>query len=109
MANGLEVRVPFMDYRIVRLSQLLNGQQKQTPEDFKIFLKEALGKRCPPQLLTCPKWGFSTTLKNWVSQPEVFACIQRDSTRRVRAHRAAERRSCPPFYAQSGKCEELRP
>jgi len=77
MANSLEVRVPFMDYRLVRLSQRLAGAQKQTPQDFKVFLKSTLGHRCPPELLTRPKWGFDTPLGRWVGQPNVLAAMKR--------------------------------
>ncbi|MBZ5676152.1 MAG: asparagine synthase (glutamine-hydrolyzing) [Acidobacteriia bacterium] len=77
MANSLEVRVPFMDYRLVRLSQKLSSAQKQTSKDFKIFLKSALGNRCPPELLTRPKWGFDTPLGRWVGQPNVLAAMKR--------------------------------
>ena len=74
---GSEVRVPFMDYRLVRLSQKLAGAQKQTPKEFKVFLKQALGHRCPPELLTRPKWGFDTPLGRWVGQPNVLAAMKR--------------------------------
>jgi asparagine synthase (glutamine-hydrolysing) len=77
MANSLEVRVPFMDYRLVRFSQRLAATQKQTGGAFKIFLKRALGHLCPPELLTRPKWGFDTPLDRWVSQPGIFALAQK--------------------------------
>jgi len=76
MANSLEVRVPFLDYRLVRFSQGLTSVQKQTAEDFKIFLKSALGRKCPPSILNRPKWGFDTPLKQWVGQPELFEHIR---------------------------------
>lgn len=76
MANALEVRVPFMDYRLVRYSQSISAARKQANNDFKIALKDALGRRCPPEILNRPKWGFDTPLKRWVSQPEVFAQLQ---------------------------------
>lgn len=86
MANALEVRVPFMDYRLVRLSQSLSSCNKQTPRDFKIFLKKALGAKCPPEILTRPKWGFDTPLARWVAQPDLFAAIrQLDTGEGVRA------------------------
>jgi asparagine synthase (glutamine-hydrolysing) len=76
MAASLEVRVPFMDYRLVRLSQMLTGEQKQNSKDFKIFLKKVLGNRCPPEILTRPKWGFDTPLRKWVQQPSLHQLIR---------------------------------
>lgn len=76
MANSLEVRVPFMDYRLVRFSQALSAAEKQDSGDFKIFLKRVLGKRCPPELMSRPKWGFDTPLKTWVGQPDIYGVMQ---------------------------------
>jgi asparagine synthase (glutamine-hydrolysing) len=75
MANSLEVRVPFMDYRLVRFSQRVHGRLKQTREDYKILLKRSLGQRCPPEILTRPKWGFDTPLSRWVQQPGLYDLI----------------------------------
>jgi asparagine synthase (glutamine-hydrolysing) len=77
MANSLEVRTPFLDYRLVRLAQRINGAMKQNRQDFKIILKKALGKRCPPAILHRPKWGFDTPLHRWVAQPELFEILKR--------------------------------
>ena len=76
MANSLEVRVPFMDYRLVRFAQGLRSAQKQDGQSFKIFLKEALGHRCPPEILQRPKWGFDTPLRKWVCQPGIFKLLR---------------------------------
>ena len=69
MAKSLEVRVPFMDYRLVRLTQRVPGKLKQNSGDFKILLKKTLGQRCPPEILARPKWGFDTPCAGWVSNP----------------------------------------
>ena len=76
MANSLEVRVPFMDYRLVRFSQRINGNLKQNRQDFKILLKRSLGRRCPPEILTRPKWGFDTPLSRWVQKPGLYDLIR---------------------------------
>jgi asparagine synthase (glutamine-hydrolysing) len=77
MANSLEVRTPFLDYRLVRLSQRIASASKQNQHDFKIVLKKALGKRCPPEILSRRKWGFDTPLHRWVAQPELFEVLKR--------------------------------
>jgi asparagine synthase (glutamine-hydrolysing) len=76
MAASLEVRVPFMDYRLVRFSQRVPGSLKQNPRDFKILLKKVLGERCPPEILNRPKWGFDTPLRRWVQQPGLYELIR---------------------------------
>jgi asparagine synthase (glutamine-hydrolysing) len=77
MANSLEVRVPFMDYRLVRFAQRLAAPAKQDANDFKIFLKQALGKRCPLEVLNRPKWGFDTPLRRWITHPDLFKVLCR--------------------------------
>ena len=77
MANSLEVRTPFLDYRLVRLAQRIGGALKQNANDFKIVLKKALGHRCPPEILNRPKWGFDTPLRRWVAQPELYNVLKR--------------------------------
>lgn len=76
MANSLEVRVPMMDYRLIRFSQALRSDEKQNGKDFKMFLKRVLGKHCPPELLNRPKWGFDTPLRRWVGQPEIYDALK---------------------------------
>ena len=76
MAASLEVRVPFMDYRLVRLTQQVPGKLKQNSGDFKILLKKALGQRCPAEILSRPKWGFDTPLRKWVRQPGLYQLIR---------------------------------
>ncbi len=76
MANSLEVRVPFLDYRLVRLAEGIPSALKQNARDFKIVLKGALGKRVPPQVLDRPKFGFDTPLRRWVKQPAIFEMIK---------------------------------
>jgi asparagine synthase (glutamine-hydrolysing) len=76
MANSLEVRVPFMDYRLVRLAQRIPTALKQVDGQFKIALKQALGDRLPPELLTRPKWGFDTPLKSWVRGSALFEAMR---------------------------------
>lgn len=76
MANSLEVRVPFMDFRLVRLAQRIPTALKQVNGDYKIALKRALGSRLPPNLLNRPKWGFDTPLGSWVGGPAIFEALQ---------------------------------
>jgi asparagine synthase (glutamine-hydrolysing) len=76
MANSLEVRVPFLDYRLVRLAEGIPTGWKQNAQDFKILLKRALGKRVPPQISERRKFGFDTPLRRWVKQPAIFELIK---------------------------------
>jgi asparagine synthase (glutamine-hydrolysing) len=66
MANGLEVRVPFLDYEVVNFLFSL-------PEDFKInkdirkrILQDAFRDILPPQLYKRPKKGFEVPMLGWL-------------------------------------------
>jgi asparagine synthase (glutamine-hydrolysing) len=65
MANSLEVRVPFLDYRVVDFIFSL-------PDDFKInrsirkrILQDAFRDVLPPELYNRPKKGFEVPLLKW--------------------------------------------
>lgn len=66
MANSLEVRVPFLDYRVVDFVFSL-------PDDFKInrsmrkrILQDAFRDELPPELYNRPKKGFEVPMLNWL-------------------------------------------
>lgn len=63
MANSLEVRVPFLDYRLVERALTLSGESHITPElGRKAHLKEILRKEGIPDCIwKRPKVGFSLT------------------------------------------------
>ncbi len=66
MANGLEVRVPFLDYEVVNFLFSL-------PEDYKIdgqmgkkILQDSFKDTLPPELYNRPKKGFEVPLLKWL-------------------------------------------
>jgi asparagine synthase (glutamine-hydrolysing) len=67
MANSLEVRNPYLDYRLMEYSFNL-------PESFKInngtpkyLMKKLLERYLPKELVYRRKWGFPAPLGNWLS------------------------------------------
>ena len=67
MANSLEVRVPFLDHRIVELSNNLNydilyGKPR------KAALKNILTKYFPGDFVKRPKIGFMLNMGGWVDK-----------------------------------------
>ncbi len=66
MAASVEVRLPFMDYRLVELAERTAVGQRISPADQKIALKRALADRIPKEVRTRRKLGFPTPL------PELF-------------------------------------
>ncbi len=66
MQNGLEVRVPLLDHRIVEFTLNLDERLKVKGDVTKYLLKEVLYDYVPKELFNRPKWGFSIPLENWL-------------------------------------------
>jgi asparagine synthase (glutamine-hydrolysing) len=66
MANSLEVRVPFLDKKVIQFTNSINpeyGIKHQTP---KIILRKLLHKFVDKSITNLPKKGFSIPLENWL-------------------------------------------
>lgn len=66
MACGLEVRVPFLDHRIVELSYNMPAKYKIRNNISKYILKDAFKDLLPQKILTSPKRGFCPPLSFWI-------------------------------------------
>jgi asparagine synthase (glutamine-hydrolysing) len=71
MASGVEVRVPFLDRRLVEFafreiapSLKLKGHLRVTP---KYILKKAMADRLPKSVLRASKAGFGAPIHHWLS------------------------------------------
>lgn len=65
MANSLEVRAPFLDYRIIEFAASLPSDWKIKGENKKIILKKAFGYLLPEPILNRAKHGFTVPLDSW--------------------------------------------
>lgn len=79
MACSLEVRVPFLDHRLISLAGRISGHQKNDINDrhtFKQFLKSALGDRVPEKIINRKKQGFVPPVVNWIIQDDFFNSLK---------------------------------
>ena len=68
MANGVEVRSPFMDWRLVTYAMALPGEAKLTPDYTKQILRDALVGILPEGIRTrVSKLGFESPLVSWAN------------------------------------------
>ena len=65
MANSLEVRAPFLDYRIIEFAASLPSDWKIKGENKKIILKKAFSRLLPAGVLSRAKHGFTVPLDLW--------------------------------------------
>ncbi|MFP3869863.1 MAG: asparagine synthase (glutamine-hydrolyzing) [Syntrophobacteria bacterium] len=89
MAAGLEVRSPFLDYKLVEYAlSLPSSYRLNSKEGSKRILREAFSDRIPKSFFARPKKGFSIPLGTWLAGPlreqvrdgllgatEVFYCL----------------------------------
>jgi asparagine synthase (glutamine-hydrolysing) len=67
MSTGLEVRSPFLDYRVQELAASLPGRMKLRGNTTKWALKELARRHgLPPDLIGRPKQGFGVPVGTWM-------------------------------------------
>jgi asparagine synthase (glutamine-hydrolysing) len=66
MKNSLEVRVPFLDHRIVELAFKMPGALKLYKATTKHILKETFKDILPASLYRRPKAGFEVPISRWL-------------------------------------------
>lgn len=69
MANSLEVRVPFLDHRVVEMAARIPWDLKLRGRTSKHLLKKAMGPRLPRGITARPKKGFGMPVAQWLRGP----------------------------------------
>ncbi|RJP24774.1 MAG: asparagine synthase (glutamine-hydrolyzing) [Deltaproteobacteria bacterium] len=75
MAASVELRVPFLDYRIVELAASFPSNIKLDSGNAKIVLKSIMKNRLPDSIIDRYKMGFPVPINNWFGN-ELLASIQ---------------------------------
>tara|TARA_R110002096_G_scaffold51236_1_gene134019 strand:- start:39718 stop:41607 length:1890 start_codon:yes stop_codon:yes gene_type:complete len=76
MAVSLEVRVPFLDHRVIERFAALPAREKIRGSRGKHRLREALRSRLSPDVLDGPKKGFDIPLSAWLRGPLAVALTE---------------------------------
>ena len=66
MANGLEIRVPLLDYNVVNFAFSLPASFKISGGQSKRILKDAFWDELPSEIFNRPKHGFEVPLVKWM-------------------------------------------
>jgi asparagine synthase (glutamine-hydrolysing) len=69
MAAGLELRVPFLDHRLVEFAASLPDSSKLRGRTGKVLLREAMRGVLPDAILDRPKKGFPVPIASWLRGP----------------------------------------
>jgi asparagine synthase (glutamine-hydrolysing) len=70
MANSLEVRAPFLDYRLIDLMSKVHINVKMKGFQRKYILRQTIARELPSSLLKRHKQGFSMPLRAWFTDPD---------------------------------------
>jgi len=100
MAANLEIRVPYLDKRIVNMALALPDSQKITGDRRKVVLKEVAEGLIPRTIIGRLKRGFGLPVSRWLRGPKglgrMFKQLLLDEQRRAFLNYATVRR----FYAE---------
>ncbi len=69
MANSLELRVPFLDHKLVEFAASLPDNCKLNDGTGKALLRNAMRPVLPEAILKRPKKGFSVPISSWLRGP----------------------------------------
>jgi asparagine synthase (glutamine-hydrolysing) len=75
MAHSIEVRVPFLDHRLVEHVAAQPAALKLSPAGNKPLLRAAMGGDLGPETLARPKMGFTFPFERWLARAEVDSAL----------------------------------
>lgn len=84
MRNSLEVRVPFLDHRLVQYVFQIPGNLKLRGRKGKFVLLETFKPILPKMLHNRPKWGFEIPLSKWLKTDLKFLIEENLSQEKIK-------------------------
>jgi len=76
MANSIEARVPFLDYRLVEFMAGVHKDVKMKGWELKSVLRASVGRHLPPAILKASKRGFGIPLREWFKEKEFETVLE---------------------------------
>lgn len=86
MAHSVEVRSPFLDYRLVEFAVTIPGELKISQGEVKNVLKRAVQPLLPTGITDRPKEGFVLPIFDWMQEKHRGYCANVLSPERLKAH-----------------------
>lgn len=77
MAHSLELRVPFLDKRVMALAETLPVSHRISVDDTKVALRAAALEVLPDEWANRPKLGFPVPIKYWLREEEIAEKVKR--------------------------------
>ena len=76
MANSLELRVPFLDKKMLELAMQIPVQYRIKGNTTKVALRGAAIKQLPERTANKPKLGFPVPLNDWLRQDKYYEMVR---------------------------------
>ena len=76
MAHSLELRVPFLDKKVMELAQRIPKRYRVTDENTKYAMRVAALKACPPQTANKKKLGFPVPIRVWLKEDKYYNIVR---------------------------------
>ncbi len=76
MANSLELRVPFLDKRVMELAETLPLNCRVNTKTTKLALRKAAEKTLPPLTANKDKLGFPVPIRVWLREDKYFEIVK---------------------------------
>ncbi len=76
MAHSLELRVPFLDKKVMTLAERIPKRYRVTSENTKYAMRLAALKACPPQTANKKKLGFPVPIRVWLKEDEYYNVVK---------------------------------
>lgn len=92
MAHGLEVRLPFLDSRLVQWALALPDNYRFDKGTRKRILRDAFSDLLPPQIMGRRKMGFLLPIRNWFRDGRLRAELDAMLVTQTRIERSSARR-----------------
>lgn len=76
MAHSLEVRVPFLDRKVMDMAQGIPVKYRVNNENTKYAMRLAALKDCPPRTANKPKLGFPVPIRVWLKEDKYYNIVK---------------------------------
>lgn len=76
MAHSLELRVPFLDRKVMELAQRLPQELRVNPKNTKIALREAANRSLPDAWANRIKVGFPVPIRYWFREEKYYRYVK---------------------------------
>jgi len=86
MAHSIEIRSPFLDYRLVEFTATIPGSMKIANGNVKDILKKGAERLLPPGITARPKEGFVLPIFDWMTEKLKPFCRDVLADRRIGKH-----------------------